>query len=102
MFRLIRWLFSTIFTIIVIGLVLYFFKFSIRGDALCISLRHSEHKRVIKQIEHKVKKDVEESKKHLTEHVKDALIKGNEKKDEGKKNGSDEERLKEIIKDHIR
>ncbi|GEM_PF-4312372 len=101
MFRLIRWLFSTVFTIIVVALVLYFFKFTIRGDALCISLRHSEHKRALKQVEYKVKREVEEGKKHLTQHVKSILTEENSRKERGKKS-SDEEKLREIIKDNMR
>ena len=102
MFRLIRWIFSTITTIIVIGVILYFFKFQIRGDALCISLRHKEHKQQIKQIEQKVKEEVKENKEKLKNKIKQEIIKGiegaPEKKNE-EQNGK--KQLDQFIKEHM-
>ncbi len=101
MFRLIRWIFSTITTIIVIGVIIYFFRFQIRGDALCISLRHREHKQKLYQLEEKVKREMEESKQKIKKKLKHDIIKevAPPEKNNGDSNGK--KQLDEFIKEHM-
>ncbi len=102
MFRLIKWIFSTITTIIVIGVIIYFFKFQIRGDSLCISLRHKAHKAKLEQIEQKLKNEVKESKQHLQEKLKKEIIKGIDNKPQKKKEEQNgQQQLNEFLKKHM-
>ena len=98
-----RWLISTIFTIIVVAVVLYFFKFSIRGDALCISLRHKEHKEKLEKVTHKVEKELMKSKEKLKEKVKEEIKKGvieNNPSMKKGKNNVDKNGLKKVLQEN--
>ena len=103
MFRLIRWIFSTIFTLIVVGLILYYFKFEIKGDYLCITLRHKEHKQQIRVIEKKVEESIDKSKHEITRKIKKKVIKELQKDNlqRNREGNSDKEKLKKIIDQNL-
>ena len=88
MFRMIRNLISLVFTVIFIGMIIYFFKFSIKDNSFCISLRHKEHQVELKNATKKLKKSLENEKKDLGKKIVNSII------DTGDENGTDNKERK--------
>ena len=104
MFRMIKGFISFIFTIIVIAVILYVFKFNIKNDSLCISFRHKEHQTQLEKATKNLKKSVNDEKNKLGNKIVHSImgttdkIKNNSKKNLKKNKEDDEITIEKIIR----
>jgi len=105
MFGMIKGMISFVFTIIVIGVILYVFKFTIKDNAFCISFRHKEHQTQLENATENLKTTINKEKKKLGKQIVNSIMDtADETTDNAKKNikktkDDDEITIEQIIKE---